>query len=65
MTERLAGAFRAETSAEAIALAKDWIRAEPRVRLRTVASCRPATRDGRTWPGVWRVELVVSPKEPA
>jgi hypothetical protein len=65
-TERLAAAFRAETSEEAIALAKEWIRAEPRVRLRTIASCRPAVHpDGTPRPGVWTVEVVVNPKAPA
>ena len=64
-TERITGAFRAETPEEAVRLAKEWIHAEPNVRLRTVCSVRPATRsDGARWPGVWSVELAVSAKDP-
>jgi len=65
MSSRIELGFRAETAEEAVAEARTWTRAEPRLRLRTIASCRRALWDLSTaWPPLWIVTVVVNEIEP-
>lgn len=53
-TERIPLAFHATDSADAMAQAKAWVKAEPNLRLRTIATCRQRDTGG------WTVEVVVN-----
>lgn len=61
MAEQMTGRFAAETSDEAVRQAKDWIHAEPHLRLRTIAKVVAEIRDG-TPTGAWLVTVAVSPR---
>ena len=52
--ERIPLAFHATDSADACAQAKAWVKAEPNLRLRTIATCRQKDTGG------WVVEVVVN-----
>ena len=62
--ERIVLGFRADTADEATAMAREWARAEPRLRLRTIVSCRrvpeqvPSLTGGA--PQLWHVTVVVN-----
>ena len=66
MTTRIELAFRAETAEDATAQAREWARAELRLRLRTIASCRrhQAELPG-AWAPLWTVTVVVNDVVPA
>jgi hypothetical protein len=53
-TERLDLAFLATDAEDAMAQARAWARAEPNLRLRTIASCRQKDSGG------WVVTVVVA-----
>lgn len=57
-TDRIELGFHATDSADAIAQAKAWVKGEPSLRLRTIASARPVTRDDVAT-GRWTVVVVV------
>jgi hypothetical protein len=67
--ERIVLGFRADTAEEATAQAREWARAEPGLRLRTIASCRrvadpmPSLTAGA--PQHWEVTVVVNWLVPA
>lgn len=50
--------FAASDAQEAIDKAKRWVRDEPGMRLRTIASCR--LRDPGTGSQMWTVDVVVN-----
>jgi len=52
--ERITLSFPADSSQEAIAEAKAWVRNRPELRLRTIASCR------LRWVFMWDVVVVVN-----
>lgn len=54
--ERIPLAFHATDSADAIRQAKAWARAEPNLRLRTIADVVPSGQPG----GNWTVTVVVN-----
>jgi hypothetical protein len=67
MSTRIELGFRAETADGAMADARTWARAEPRLRLRTIASCRRKEPDPfRAMAGrpLWIVTVVVNEIEP-
>lgn len=49
MTTQLELAFFADSAADAVSAAKEWVRAEPRLRLRTIASVRLDPANARRW----------------
>lgn len=53
-TERIPLLFHATDSADAMAQARAWAKAEPNLRLRTIASCRQKDTGG------WVVTVVVA-----
>ena len=53
-TERIPLAFHATDAADVTAHAKAWVKAEPNLRLRTIATCRQKDTGG------WVVEVVVN-----
>lgn len=66
MSERFELGFRAATAEQAMAEARAWAKAEPRWRLRTIASCRPAPNPEMTAGAGprWIVTVVVNRIEP-
>lgn len=60
MTEHIDLFVRGDTAEEAIAAAKAWVHAEPRLRLRTVAKVVKRQTPEGTWAGAWTVTLAVS-----
>lgn len=63
--ERIPLVFHATSAEDAIAQAKAWVRAEPNLRLRTIASCRPSGQAGGNWAVTVAVNVLSRPETPA
>lgn len=59
--ERIPLLFRAASAEDAIAQAKAWVRAEPNLRLRTIASCGPSGQPGGNWTVTVAVDVLTRP----